>query len=399
MKVIQINSVYGQGSTGRIVADLRHMLESSGNECTAIYGRGKASSDNHTVRVETNVGVATHVLRSRITDRQGFYSRPATNRLNELVRENNADLIHLHNIHGYYLHLDTLFRELVQLDRPVVWTLHDCWPFTGHCVYFDAVECDRWLTGCGRCPQQRDYPASWVLDRSAKNYIEKRAIFTGLPRLHLVTPSTWLRNLVHRSFLGDLPISIIPNGIDLTKFQPRESNLREAFDIGTRTVILGVASNWGKRKGLSDFMHLAGELNDSYRIVLIGLDRRATRGLPSNIVAIPKTDSVKELAEWYSCADLFLNMSYDDNFPTTIVEALACGTPVMTYDTGGCGESLSSDNGTLVNTGDVCEVVRRVKAGDWRKNRSSCRESARSFDRNLMMQRYEQLYRDLSQKA
>lgn len=392
MKIFQINTVCGIGSTGRIAVDISHVLEKAGHESCIAYGRGGAPKDVESYRIDSPWEVYAHAFFSRLTDRQGLYSTAATKRLIQKIKEYNPDIIHLHNIHGYYLNYDVLFRFLSAYNKPVVWTLHDCWPFTGHCAYFDFVHCDKWKEGCYRCPQKSSYPASCFLDRSRKNYDLKKALFTKVEKLCIVTPSHWLAGLVKESFLGKYPVKVIHNGIDLHIFKPTSSNFRRENGLEGYKIILGVASPWTPRKGLSDFIKLSKMMDDHTRIVLVGLSDRQIKKLPPHIIGIKRTNNPQELAGLYTTADVFFNPTYEDNYPTTNLEAIACGTPVITYDTGGSPESVG-ENGAVVDKGDIEASWDSIN--NFSKSRKSDNNSFYKFDKFKHFIRYLNLYQTL----
>ncbi len=382
MKILEMNSVCGIKSTGRIVSDLYHMFVDRGHQCKVAYGRENPMRvpEQDVYRIGNDMDVRAHALMSRITDKSGLYSRGATRRFIAWVREYNPDLIHIHNIHGYYIDIQQLFEYIREENKQVIWTLHDCWAFTGHCAYFDFCNCDRWRSGCYDCPQKSAYPASLFLDNSRKNYESKKNLFQNLD-MQIVTPSDWLNRVVKQSFLGDYQVTTINNGIDLEQFSPRKSEFRTKYKLEDEKIILGVASVWDQRKGLRDFIRLAEKLEDCYKVVLVGLSQEQQGSLPDNVIAISRTDSVEELAEIYSVADVFVNPTYEDNFPTTNIEALACGTPVITYDTGGSPEIIDNTCGIVVDKGDVDGLVKQIPIA-CELTSDACIQRSKRFDRN-----------------
>ena len=346
MRVLQINSVCGIRSTGRICTDLADVLLQDGHECKIAYGRESVPEKYRkiAVRIGNDLDAKMHALQSRIFDNAGFGSRLATEKFIEWVKEYNPDIIHLHNIHGYYINIEVLFKYLAESNKPVIWTLHDCWAFTGHCAYFSYVKCDKWKTGCFNCPQKKRYPLSLLWDASKQNWQKKKALFTSVKNMTLVTPSKWLANEVKKSFLSNYPMNVIANGIDLDVFKPTPSDFKEKNGLVGKKIILGVASSWSECKGLKDFIELSKILDEKYKIVLVGLSGNQIKELPENVMAISRTNNVKELAEIYTAADIFFNPTYEDNFPTVNLEAQACGTPVITYRTGGSVESVPEKN-------------------------------------------------------
>lgn len=362
LNILQINSVCGVGSTGRIATDIHATLLSHGHCSTIAYGRDVAKSCEQAIRIGRKVDSYMHVARTRLLDSHGFGSKAATKQLIARIKTLNPDVIHLHNVHGYYLHVGLLFDYLKASKKPVIWTFHDCWAFTGHCTYFDYVACNRWINQCHDCPLKTEYPKSLFLDRSRQNYQQKKVLFPGVENLTIVTPSKWLAALVKKSFLKDYPVKIINNGIDLNIFRPCHSNFRERFNLEDKFVILGVASPWSTRKGYQCFLDLSKVIKADEKIVLVGLDETTIRNLPDGIIGIAKTKSTAELAEAYSAADIFINPTLEDNFPTTNLEALACGTPLITFNTGGSPEAVDKDSGLIVERGDLPGLVESIAA-------------------------------------
>lgn len=345
MKVLMINSVCGVGSTGRICTDIADMLLSQGHECKIAYGRGEVPEKYRdiSVRIGSTFEVYCNVLKSRLFDNEGFNAVGATKKLVRWIKEYDPDVIHLHNIHGYYLNVKILFDYLKTSGKKIIWTLHDCWAFTGHCTHFQVPHCDKWRTECEKCIRVKDYPKA-LISHAKRNYKRKKQTFCGVPNLTIVTPSKWLSGLVEQSFLSEYQTVVINNGIDLSVFKPTESDFRERFGLTVKKIILGVASVWEKRKGFNDFLELAKLIDDSYRIVLVGVNDKQLKILPSSVIGIKRTNNVKELAEIYTAADVLFNPTYEDNYPTVNLEAQACGTPVITYPTGGSVESVPSEN-------------------------------------------------------
>ena len=353
MKYLFINSVAGFGSTGRIAAEKCRELMREGHDCVLAFGRAEANcADIHTVRIGTPLDYRVHGVRSRLLDDHGFGSLTATRRFLQWVKEYDPDVIWLHNVHGYYIHIGELFVYLRTCGKKIFWTLHDCWSFTGHCAYFDFAGCSRWKTGCGNCPQKGSYPASLLRDNSRRNYENKKRLFTGIPDLTLITPSQWLADLLQESYMREYPVEVVYNTINTEVFKPTPGNFREQHGLENAKIVLGVASVWEARKGLRDFVTLADRLPAEWKIVLVGVTEEERKNLPDSILALPRTNSAAQLAEIYTAADVFVNPTYEDNYPTVNLEARACGTRVICYNTGGCGETLGPED-TLVEKGNV----------------------------------------------
>lgn len=360
MKVLQINSVCGVGSTGRIAIDIHNILIEQEHDSYIAYGRELSKNCDNTIRIGTKIDNYTHVAKTRILDKHGYGSKQATKELIYKIKNIDPDIIHLHNIHGYYINIEILFIYLKEANKPVIWTLHDCWSFTGHCAYFDYVSCDKWKTGCYSCPEKKEYPRSLLIDNSKNNYNGKKKIFTSIKNLTIVTPSQWLANLVIKSFLSEYPVKVINNGIDLNVFKPIVGDFRKKYNLEEKFIILGVASVWDRRKGLKYFIELADKVSEDEVIILVGLTEKQLEEIPKNIIGITRTNNVDELVDIYSSSDVFVNPTLEDNFPTTNLEALACGTPVITFDTGGSPECIDDFCGMIAEKGNTTDLLEKV---------------------------------------
>lgn len=352
MKYLFINSVAGFGSTGRIAAEKCRELMKEGHECVLAFGRDKANCDDiPTVRIGSALDYRLHGVRSRLLDDHGFGSRMATRRFLKWAEAYDPDVIWLHNVHGYYIHIGELFSWLKKCGKKILWTLHDCWAFTGHCAYFDFVGCGKWKTGCHACPQKGSYPASVGLDSSRGNYERKKHLFTGIPDLHLIVPSYWLESRVKQSFLKEYPVEVVYNTINRSVFKPTPSDFRKRYGLEGKKIILGVASVWDARKGLKDFIALSELLDDRYRIVLIGLNQGQIDSLPASVLGLPRTNSMEALAESYSAADVYVNPSTEETFGMTAMEARCCGTEAVVYENTACEEIVNQFGGIAVPRG------------------------------------------------
>jgi putative colanic acid biosynthesis glycosyltransferase len=342
VKLLQINSVVNTTGTGQIVENIGILALQNGWESYIAYGRKANPSKSKLIKIGSDVDIKLHGIKSRLLDRHGLGSHRATRQFIKQIEELNPDVIHLHNIHGYYLNIKILFEYLSVANIPIVWTLHDCWPLTGHCAYFDEIKCQKWKTGCFNCPQIKVYPTSYFIDRSKKNYFFKKELFRSINNMTIVTVSNWLKDIVDQSYLSHYPCQIIKNGIDTVTFSYCDSyKIRNKYNIAEKFVILGVANIWEARKGLSDFVQLSKLIDDNFVIVLVGLTQKQSKNLPSNIICIPRTDNKRELAELYSTADVFVNASIEESFGLTTVEALSCNTPAIVYDATACPETVN----------------------------------------------------------
>lgn len=371
MRVLQINTVCN-GSTGHIACDLAYEVIKNGDECVVAFGRGNPPKNIPYIKIGNKFSNYFHVFLTRVFDAHGVGSYFATKKLIKQIEKYNPDVIHLHNIHGYYINVKLLFKYLKQSGKKVVWTLHDCWPFTGHCVYVDAEGCQQWRSNCKKCSAKQQYPRS-VCSFSQRNYKYKKLLFTSLEKdqLTIVTPSKWLANIVQQSYLSKYKTIVINNSINTEIFKPTSSSLKQKYNLENKKVLLGVASNWEERKGLGDFIELSRRIPEQYKIVLIGLNQQQINSLPTNILGIRRTESMEQLAQWYSCSYAFLNLTYQDNYPTVNLEASACGTSVITYNTGGSVESADY----IVNHKDYNKIIEILNQGNLTKGKTQLNTS------------------------
>lgn len=394
MKVLQIN-IFGNLSTGRIAVDIYRTLISEGYQGVIAFARNSVPDDVPYIKIGNNLGVYCDGVLTRLTDRAGFFSQKATRKLIKEIQEYNPDIIHLHNLHGYYINVEVLFEFLGQYGKPVVWTLHDCWAFTGHCCYYSMMGCEKWIDGCHDCEQIHAYPKSLFIDNSKNNYIKKQKLFTSMPNLQLVTVSKWLEGEVKKSFLKNLQCTTIYNGIDLNVFKPTDSDFRKKYGIEDKVIILGVASTWDVRKGLNDFIKLSSMLSDEYRIVLVGVSKEEKTRLPQSILGIERTNSVEELSEIYTASDVFFNASVEETFGLPTVEAMACGTPVIVYDCTALPEVVNDQCGFVVKEHDLKSVIDCIKKASNIFEQSKIVDAATKYSKQQMANNYIKKYRNM----
>ncbi|WP_301926242.1 glycosyltransferase [Ferruginibacter sp.] len=401
MKVIQINSIVNSGSTGRIAEDIGKVLLDNGHQSFIAFGRGNRPSKSQLIKIGNKWDTYWHGLQTMVFDRHAFASTTATQKLIKEIEILKPDVIGLHNLHGYYIDIKILFTYLRTTQIPVVWTLFDCWSFTGHCTYFDDIDCTKWIQGCFECPKKKKYPSSFLIDNSKENYLDKKHLYADFKNLQIVVHSKWLQNIVGQSFLNEIPIHHIFSGINLEIFKPL-SNKKEIvtkYQLANKKIVLGVASTWDKRKGLNDFIQLSNYLSSDEIIVLIGVNKQQLKLLQLNIVGIERTEDINELAALYSAADVFVNPTWQDNFPTTNIEALACGTPVITYNTGGSPEAIDKETGFVIEKGNLqglAEAIGEVFEKGKDHYRNICRQRAEQlFNKNDRYSDYLKLYESL----
>lgn len=408
-KLLQINPVIRiNTSTGRIMQEIGELARANGWETYIAYSQGRdgvSPNAAHLIPVGNRWSVAWHGIMTRLFDRHGLASERATRQLVAEIKRIQPDIIHIHNIHGYFLNYRILFEYLSNANIPVIWTVHDCWLYTGHCYYYSYVGCDKWKSQCDQCPQRRDFPTSWWMDRSKQNFGDKKKAFTSIPKelLTIVPVSEWIHGEMKQSFLKDYPYQVIHNGINLENFQVYPADeVKKRYGLEGKRILLGVASIWMEEKGWNDFMQLAGMLNPDEVIVLVGVKEEQKKGLPATIVPISRTDNLKQLAELYAAAEALVNPTWQDNYPTVNLEAIACGTPVVTYRTGGSIEVITPDTGFIVEQGDIPGLLAAVRIIEERGKdyyQTKCRAYAEAhFKKEDRYADYLKLYENLTSR-
>ena len=380
MKIVEINAV-PYGSTGKITKGIADIARKKGHEVYVYFSWTKAlpkSNDENTI-VGSFLGKALHMMLSKVTGYHGSYSSADTKKLIKELERIKPDIIHLHIMHSWSINLKLLFEYIKKNKIRVFWTFHDCWAFTGQCPHFIMAGCDKWKSGCYECPQYREYPSTYV-DKSKEMWALKHEWFCGVEDMTVITPSYWLAELVKESFMKDYPVKVINNGIDLDIFKPTEGDFRKKYDCENKIILLGVAFGWGKRKGLDVFIELAKRLDEKYQIVLVGTDENVDKQLSENIISIHRTSNQRELAEIYTAADIFLNPTREDTYPTVNMESLACGTPVITFCTGGSPEIIDETCGIVVDCDDVDGLIEAVLKGNKQFSLENCINRACDFN-------------------
>ena len=403
--LVEINTVVNN-STGRIMHDIQREADISGMETLSIVGRRHVYTDVPCVKFGNALSFWIHVIWTTLTDRHGLepvLSSLFTRKMVDRIREANPDIIHLHNIHGYYLHYPTLMKYLAyEYKGKIIWTFHDLWPITGHCAYYSAVNCDKWMTGCNHCPNKKRYPVSLGLDGSRKNYETKKELFTLLSNLTITVPSEWMASQVRQSFMGKYPVEVIHNGIDTAVFD--HNRLIADLDIESnkcvgktswsdKKILLSVASIWDERKGLKDLVALSDKLSDDYVMVIVGLSKHQISRLPKGVIGITRTENIDELVSLYSRAHIFINPSLEESFSLVTVEALSCGCPCIVLDTSAVAELVNDDNGVVLHSHKPEDYLDAIKSIENRGySRESVRATALKYDNKYMLEGYMRLY-------
>lgn len=387
-KLLQINVCSALLSTGKITEGISQIAAKHGWETYTAWGRFAKSSISTQIQIGSKLDTIVHYAANKLFDYEGLMSRKATRRFIAEIEKIKPDIIHLHNIHDHYLNYSLLFRYLAKIETPVVWTQHDCWAFTGGCMYYDLYNCEKWKNKCTKCPEHR----ALLCDLTEKHFVLKQRLLDKIKNITFVSVSDWLAIALRESVQKEKNVITIHNGIDTSVFK---SSCKKRNDDVFR--IIGVAAVWDKRKGLEDFIKLRTLLPSEYKITIVGVTHKQIKKLPKGIRGLTRTTNLHELIHLYSVSDVLVNPTYSDNFPTVNLEALACGTPVITYRTGGSPEAIDEKTGVVVEQGDVnalAEAIVRMKAqplssADCRKRAEEC------FDKDKCFERYVELYENL----
>ena len=398
MKLLQICVEGNFGSTGTIAESIGLHVLQNGWESYIAIGRNPRPSKSKLIQIGSRIEIILHGLESRIFDNHGLASRRSTKKLVKKIEIIKPDVIHLHHLHGYYINYEILFVFLQKSKIPVVWTFHDCWSFTGHCTHFDFIKCGKWKTECSHCPQKNEYPKSLFFDNSRNNFNIKKRLFTSISNMTIVSVSEWLNNLVAKSFFINTNHICIYNSVDLDTFKPIDfiSKLKEKYLVDNKFVILGEATTWSSRKGLYDFIELSKYLKEDEVIILVGLSKKQINKLPNNIIGLLKTESKVQIAQLYATADVFLNLSVEETFGLTTAEAMACGTPVVVYNTTASPELVNTRTGFVIEKGEYNEIIKAID--NIKSNKKAffsyhCRKEAiEKFDNNKNLNSYFELY-------
>lgn len=402
MKVLMINSVCGIKSTGRICTDLAEILEQSGHECKIAYGRENVPQkyQKYAIRIGTDWDLKWHGVQTRLFDRHGLGSKRATKKFIKQVKEYDPDIIHLHNLHGYYLNLPVLFKYLRESKKPVVWSLHDCWSLTGHCAHFDFNGCDKWKTECKNCAYTNEYPKSFF-DASKRNFKIKQELYMDMPNLSLIVPSKWMCEVLGDSFLHNADLYMFPAGIDLNRFKPTQSDFKKKNDLENKYIVLGVASIWNSMKGIEYMSKLANDLpEDRYQVVIVGNIADGFQ-LSDRVMCLHNTDSIEELCALYSTADVFVNPTLQETQGLTTIEAFACGTPAVIFGSGGSADCIDNTCGVAIERGNYDEFLHMVIKACEKKpfTKDACIEKSKKYDKNLCYNPILNLYNEVLEKG
>lgn len=396
MKILTLNTT-PYGSVARIAIETAELADKEGIENRLAFGYSSHPLKSKYIAYKTGsfLTSAIDLALGRITGLMGVFSYHNTKKFVKEIEYFNPDIVHLHNLHGF-INIGLVLDYIKKHNKPVIWTFHDCWSFTGHCAHFDYIKCEKWKTECNNCPLYRDFPKAYV-DNSRKMFSLKKKWFLGMSNVTLVSPSEWLASKLRDSFLSEYSIKVINNGINLEVFNIHKSDFKIKYNIENKFVLLGVAFGWGPKKGLDAFIELANRLPEDYQIVLVGTNDESDKLLPPNIISIHATQNQQELSDIYAASDLFVNLTREDTFPTVNIEAIACGTPIVTFDTGGSPEIIDETCGMVVEQDNVDELIECIEY--IRKNepftRETCRKRAEKYNKDQKFKEYIDLYKQI----
>ena len=377
MRVLLIDVNCKNSSTGKIVYDLYTYLNDHGNIATVCYGRGPKLHEKNIYKFGIDIETYLHAFLARITGYNGCFSYYSTKRLINYIEKFKPDMIHIHELHAYFVNIGTLINYIKKKQIPVVWTFHCEYMYTGKCGH--AYDCENWKVECDNCPMLSKYPKSIFFDRTKEMFNFKKKLLLDFD-FTIITPSEWLAKRVRESFLSNKTIKVIHNGIDTDKvFYIREKKettyLYDKYGIDKiKKIVISVAPNiMDERKGGTIILEIAKEMKE-FQFILVGTDE--TKKYSNNVLLIKKINNQNELARLYSIADLFLICSKKENFPTTCIEAMSCGLPVVGIDEGGTKETVPNPYGLFVKN-DINDIKNAIDLQmDKRFNKKDIRDMA-----------------------
>ena len=396
MKVLQINAVNKIASTGRNASEIGDYLLSKGHSSVIAYSAGPSVNKEKEYHIGSKLDAKLHGLLSRLSGKQGYFSRGATKKLLAFMDEYLPDVVVLNNLHGNYINLSLLLGYLAKKDIATIAVLHDCWFYTGKCCHYTVQGCYKWKENCGACPQLKKYNKSWFFDRTEKMLADKKKLFGAIPRLAVVGVSDWITEEARKApvFSNAKIFKRIYNWIDTETFAPRNTDaLREKLGLDGKKVILAVASGWNKEKGINTLLEMANKLTDDEKLLIVGNIGKIT--LPESVIHIPATNSVSELAEYYSLADVFVQPSLEETFGKVSAEALSCGTPIVCFNSTANPELIGEGCGAVAEVGNIDDMLSKIfgiLSQGKEKYSEKCRNFARySFEKQKNLEEYERL--------
>lgn len=396
MKVVQINAIYGSKSTGTIVREIQSCSEQHGIEGYVAYSISNIPKSEITkgYRIGNRMTAKWHALFSRVIGKQAYANCITTWFFLRWLDKINPDIVHLHNLHSNYIHLNMLLSYLAKHDIATIITMHDCWYFTGGCMHYSSIGCDKWKTGCGHCPKRKQIP-SYFFDTTKSVLEDRKKYLSAIPRLTMVGASEWIANEMRKSQLRDLNITFIHNGFDLNNFCPTETTKRKELGLENKFVIIGPATKWLLPVNKPTFDYFISNMTDDMALVLYGSSNNPSI-FPPNVHLLGYTKNRKEMAEIYSMADVMVNCSREDTLSSINLECQACGTPVVTYEATGNKETVDDMSGFAIPTGNhkvLFDKVIEIKSRGKKSFSIACRDwIVKNYNKDNAYNNYIELY-------
>ena len=396
MRVLLIDVVCKYGSTGKIVYDVYNDVNARGDEAAICYGRGPKIKEKNIYKFGLNFETFLHAFLTRFTGYTGCFSYFSTRRLIRFIKKFKPDVVHIHELHAYFVNVKQLLNYLKKANIKVVHTLHCTFSYTGKCGHH--FECEKWKECCGKCPRLKEYVSTMFFDHTKKMFLDKKKAFTGFNNMTITCPSNWLANLAKQSFLGQYPIKVIPNGINTSVFSLKDTTaLKEKLTIKNEKVVLAVAPNlMSPLKGGNWVLKLAEKMkSEPVKFIMVGVDNIDFEH-GENVMVFKRTNNQDELADFYSLADVFVICSERENFPTTCLEAQCCGAPILGFDVGGVKETSAFDGNRFVEYGDIDgleNVLKEMLAKKIDKN-SLSNHAVSIYSEKAMSNSYYEIYKN-----
>lgn len=403
MKVLQINAVYGVGSTGIIVEDLHTLSQKEGIESYVAYSTAIRTNITNSYVIGTVFEKKFHAAMTRLTGKQGYYSLTATNKLVNYINTLKPDIVHLHNLHSNYIHLNTLLSYLAKNNIPTVLTLHDCWFYTGGCFHYTSVNCNKWKSKCGKCPKKKGDSISYLFDSSSQILIDRKKFFGNIKQLYVVGVSQWIENECRESVLKPMLFTHIYNGIDTDFFKPVKSDFRSIYGIENQFLILGMANKFFLPINKKSLNTIVDSLQDDEKLIIIGCSAEQIKKLPPAVLGLPYIHDRRKLREVYASCDVFVNCTREESLSLVNIEVQACGTPVVTYSNTGVKETVDGISSYAVENGNPEEILKKlrlIRNSDYQKRSQKCIEWVKdNFEIHTNYRKYIELYRMIDSKA
>lgn len=396
MKILQINACYGYLSTGIIIEDLEKEIYKSEGVCYVAY-QTAVKEPVCGFRIGNKFDRYIHGIHSRIFGKQGYRSNRATKKLLKWIVSVNPDIIHLHNLHSNYLNFNMLCDYIAEKNIKTVYTFHDCWAFTGKCSHYASASCDKWQTSCGNCPQLKNEVPSLIFDNTGKVLKDRTQHLNKIPDLTIVPCSFWMEEQIKKSLLKPKRIVTLYNGTDTNMFRPHSNSFRKDYKLDDKFLILGFANKWSNTKNIEGVKFISGNLADDEIIVIVGCNEKQKELFSKfkNIVPVGYIGDRQLLSDIYSSADVFVNLTYEDTLPTVNMESICSKTPVITFNSCGSPELVSSSTGIVVDKGDFEGILNAIRFVKENSAQFDFEDLIKKYDKNVCYNKYIELYKQI----